>query len=325
MSKLRVAVLMGGNSSENEVSLVSGQEVIKNLDTEKYKIYPVILPKNKKLNIKDFGWIEEFKPDVVFIALHGQGGEDGVAQGFLEFLGIPYTGCGVLASALGMDKFSFKSLMKQNNINVPRGMVFKKDVEVLQIRIYEEKNKNLGNKWVVKPSNQGSSVGVSIVKDELKLNEALKKAFKFSDKAIVEEFIEGIELACGVLGNENPEALPVIEICPKNEFFDYEAKYTDGKCEEIVPARIFDKDTKLVQKIAVEVFKIVGGRGFARIDFILKNHVPYVLEINTIPGLTPNSLLPKEAKAAGISYSELLERMIELSLNKKRITFGQKF
>jgi D-alanine-D-alanine ligase len=300
---------MGGKSSEHDVSLISGQEVIKNLDTEKYEIYPVILPKNKKLNIKDFGWIDEFKPEVVFIALHGQGGEDGVVQGFLEFLGIPYTGCGVLASALGMDKISFISLMNQSNIKVARGLVYKKGKE-----LDLEKIKNLGNKWVVKPSDQGSSVGVSIVRDELKLNEALKKAFEFSDKAIVEEFIEGVELSCGVLGNENPVALPVIEICPKNEFFDYEAKYTDGKCEEIVPARISDEDTKIVQKIAVEVFKIVGGRGFARIDFILKNHVPYVLEINTIPGLTPNSLLPKEARAAGISYGELLERMIGLSL-----------
>ncbi|MDP4009543.1 MAG: D-alanine--D-alanine ligase [Candidatus Shapirobacteria bacterium] len=298
MPKLRIVVLMGGNSSEHEVSLISGQEVLKNLDTKKYEVYPVILSKNKKLNIKDLGWIDEFKPDVVFIAMHGRGGEDGVVQGFLEFLGIKYTGCGVLASALGMDKISFKSLMKQNNINVPRDVVFK----------------SLGNKWVVKPSDQGSSVGVSIVRDESKLNEALKKAFEFSDKAIVEEFIEGIELSCGVLGNENPMALPVIEICPKNEFFDYEAKYTDGKCEEIVPARISDDDTKMVQKIAVEVFKIVGGRGFARIDLILKNHVSYVLEINTIPGLTPNSLLPKEALVAGISYPELLERMIELAL-----------
>jgi D-alanine-D-alanine ligase len=160
-------------------------------------------------------------------------------------------------------------------------------------------------------------VGGSIAKNESELKSAVKKAAEFGGEIIVEEYLLGTEVSCGVLGNKNPWPLPVIEICPKKDFFDYEAKYTVGMCEEIVPARIDPKMTEKVQKTATEVFKFVGARGFSRIDMILVGMTPYVLEINTIPGLTPNSLLPKEAKAAGISYPKLLDLIINFALEER--------
>jgi D-alanine-D-alanine ligase len=166
----------------------------------------------------------------------------------------------------------------------------------------------------VKPAGQGSSVGVTIIDNLDNLDKALETAFEYEDRAMIEEFLPGVEVSCGILGNENPIALPVIEICPKNNFFDYEAKYTEGKCEEIVPARLSEETTKKIQEYALKVFELVGARGFIRVDFMIKNDNPVILEMNTIPGLTPNSLLPKEARAAGIDYPSLLDKMIELAL-----------
>jgi D-alanine-D-alanine ligase len=224
--------------------------------------------------------------------------------------GIPYTGSKVLASALGMDKIMFRKIMEREKILVPKHFVFKKgDVKTKII-------KKIGLPLVVKPSNQGSSVGVSLVFKYQQLDSALKLAFSFSHEILIEEYLEGTEVQCGILGNEKPEALPVIEIVPKSDFFDYDAKYQPGLCEEIVPARISKPMTKKVQNIAVKVFQAIGCRGFGRVDLIISKERPYVLEINTIPGLTPTSLLPQEAAAAGISYSQLLDRIIELALQK---------
>jgi D-alanine-D-alanine ligase len=172
----------------------------------------------------------------------------------------------------------------------------------------------LGSKVVVKPSDQGSSVGVNIVKKKNELKKALDEAFKYGEAIVVEEFIEGIEISCGVLGNKELMVLPIVEVCPKNEFFDYESKYDEEKCEEIIPARIGQKVTDRVEELSDEIYRVMGCRGFARIDYIIREDVPYVLEINTIPGFTATSLLPKEAVAAGISYSELLDRVIDLAL-----------
>jgi D-alanine-D-alanine ligase len=171
-----------------------------------------------------------------------------------------------------------------------------------------------GAPCVVKPADQGSSVGVSIVKDNKDLAKAITLAKKYSERVIIEEYIKGIEVSCGVIGNEEAIALPVIEIRPKKDFFDYETKYTGGMCEEVCPAEISAEVAKLVSDYAVAVFKGIGGRGFARVDMIIRNNLPYVLEINTIPGLTPNSLLPREAKAAGLSYGQMLDEIIRLAL-----------
>jgi D-alanine-D-alanine ligase len=286
MNKLRVAVLMGGNSSEREVSLISGNEVIRNLDKEKYEVWGLDVPGELKK-------LDEIKPDIAFIALHGEGGEDGQIQGYLEILGIKYTGCGVTASAVGMDKLIFRKLMESEELPMP----------------------NLSGQvpCVVKPVNGGSSVGVIIVKKAEELEKAISLAKKYGE-VLVEEYIEGMEVTCGVIGNEEVVALPVVEIRTKNEFFDYEAKYTPGKSEEICPAEIDEKLTQLVQKLSIEVFKAIGGRGYSRVDFMIRDGQPYILEINTLPGLTPNSLLPKEAAAAGMSYPQLLDKIVELSL-----------
>lgn len=311
MTKFQVIVLMGGKTPEHEISLITGQEVAKNLDKRKYTVFPFVIPRQGiDWQKKFFSALEIPLPTVVFIAMHGPFGEDGTIQGMMELIGLPYTGAGVLASALGMDKIMFRKVMKQKGILVPPYLVFNSHDS--QEKILRKSKFPL----VVKPSNQGSSVGVSIVHQKSELKKALKKAFDFSDNLLIEKYLLGTEVSCGVLGNRKPVALPVIEICPKNEFFDYEAKYQADKCEEIVPARISKKLTHQVQDLAVRVFQAIDCRGFGRVDMIIRQGKPYVLEINTIPGLTPNSLFPKEAASAGISYSQLLDRLIELALEK---------
>lgn len=316
MKKLRVIVLMGGKSPEHDVSLVSGREVVLHLDERKYQILPVIIsPDGSKWQLKSIKEILHLSPGgvgntVVFIAMHGPFGEDGTIQGFLELAGLPYTGAKVLASALGMNKIMFRKIMEREKIPVPDSIVFtRKDKKSTILEKF-------GFPLVIKPSDQGSSVGVSIVHNRNELNPALNRGFFYSKRLLVEEYLQGTEVACGVLGNESPRALPVVEIVPKKEFFDYEAKYQEGLSEEIVPARISDELTKEVQKLSVAVFKAIDCRGFARVDLIIAKGKPRVLEINTIPGLTPISLFPKEAQAAGISYPQLLDRLIELALEK---------
>lgn len=345
MKKARVIVLMGGRTPEHGVSLVSGKEVVRHLNKKKYEVLPVVisrdgqrwqlktpaqillhspaavvktdhkkrikggkelLPQGQRLPLSLTGE----KPDVVFIAMHGPFGEDGTIQGMLELAGLPYIGAGVLASALGMNKIMFRKIMEKERIPIPEYIVLEKN---------EEKSKILKKfkfPFVVKPFDQGSSVGVSIVRNKKEFIPALKLAFSYSKKILVEEYLSGIEVSCGVLGNEKPVALPVIEIVPKKEFFDYEAKYDENLRDEIVPARISKRLTKKVQGLAIRVFQAIDCRGFGRVDMIIHKGKPFVLEINTIPGLTPVSLFPKEAAAAGISYSKLLDRIIELALEE---------
>jgi len=297
--KTKIVVLMGGKSSEHDISVISGNEVVKNLDKKKYLAIPVVISKEGK----GFDRINKNKPDIVFIALHGKFGEDGTVQGMLELLGIPYTGSGVLASSIGMDKLMFRKLMHAEGITSPDYFVVNKNEKVRKL---------FKPPYFVKPFDGGSSVGVSIVKKGKELENALKLVFRYSKTAIVEEFVEGLEVTCGVLGNDNPVALPVTEIHPiKGDFFDYKSKYNENGSEEITPARISKKMTEEVRGLAVKIHKIVGARGFSRVDFILqKGKTPIVLEINTIPGMTPMSLLPKAAAAAGITYPQLLDRII---------------
>jgi len=307
--KLRVIVLMGGKSPEHEISCSSGEMVLESLNSVKYEAFPLVITKEGK------GYEDLFKlrADVVFIAMHGPFGEDGTVQGMLELAGIPYTGAGVLASALGMGKPMFRKVIKEAGIAVPKYLVLEKKDGV--DGIWEDFKLPV----VVKPSSQGSSVGVSIVHKKREIPPALKKAFSLGPRIMVEEYLTGAEVTCGVIGNSDPLALPVAEIVPKNEFFDYEAKYVSGKSDEIVPARISKELTKLVQKIALRVYQAIGCRGFGRVDMIISKGTPYVLEINTIPGLTPNSLLPKEAAAAGITYPQLIEKIIQFALDKRKV------
>jgi D-alanine-D-alanine ligase len=306
MQKLKVLLLMGGGGSEHKVSLSSGSEVKKNLDLGKYEVVEMVM-ENQELDLKK---VKEVLPDVVFIAIHGGVGENGTLQKIFEDNKIKFVGCGSEASKLGMDKVSFLKLMSENNLPISKGISVSKG-ELINL----DKVKELGNKWVVKPSGQGSSVGVTILDNLNRLDKALEIAFGFDNQVIIEQFVSGMELSSGILGNNNPVALPLIEICPKNNFFDYEAKYTDGKCDEIVPARLNEEVTKKIQDYSLKIFELTKAKGFIRVDLIVKDNVePVILEMNTIPGLTPNSLLPKEAKGAGINYPEMLDRMIELAL-----------
>ncbi len=303
---LKIAVLMGGNSSEYDISLISGKEVLSNL-SKKYIGIPIVIPKygNQWLEI-----LLRAEVDICFIAMHGPFGEDGKIQGMLDTLGIKYTGSKVAASAVGMDKILFRKIMKVESLPIPKYVVIDKKTKKINLG-------QLGKPpYFVKPYDQGSSVGASIVKKNKDLEKALKLAFSFSDKALVDEYIKGTEVTCAVLGNEDAEAFPVIEIIPrKGDFFDYESKYTESGSDEIVPARISKKLTKEIQNLSIKVHKTICARGFSRVDFILKeNKYPIILEINTIPGLTPMSLLPKAAKAYGLSYSELLDKIIWYSI-----------
>jgi len=305
MKKIKVLLLMGGGGTEHEVSLASGKEVLRNFDVNKYEIESMIV-ENGYLDIKK---VKEAKPDVVFIIIHGGIGEDGTIQKILKDERIKFVGCGSKASEIGIDKSRFKKLMEENDLPIPKGIEVKKN-EIVDL----DEVKLLGEKWITKPVTQGSSVGVSIVDSLEKLDTALELAFRFDNRVLIEEFVPGIEVSCGLLGNKNPIALPIIEICPKNNFFDYEAKYKFGKCEEIVPARLLKEITKKIQDYSLNVFKLINGKGMARVDFIINGERPVILEINTIPGMTPNSLLPKEAKSAGINYGQLLDKMIEFGL-----------
>src|SRR3989344_2111517 len=338
MKKLNVAVVMGGKSAEHEISLASGREVVKNLDSKKYNVLPIVIAKDgvswqiwdkkqflidspagvklqtpnskpKNLDRSDHASIiKNNKIDVVFIAMHGPNGEDGTIQGLFELLGVLYTGSGVLASALGMDKIYSRKLFTQAGLNVPKYLVLTK----------KDKPQAVFKKFklpvFVKPSNQGSSVGVSKVVKKPDLKKALKLAFGFSDLIIVEEYLKVREITVPVLGNENPKPLPVVEIVPKTDFFDYEAKYDEKLCDEIVPARISKELTGEAQKAAILAYQTIGCRGFGRVDMIIKDGKIYVLEVNTIPGLTPVSLFPKSAASAGIPYPKLLDNIIQFSL-----------
>lgn len=305
--KLRVVVFMGGRNSEYDVSISSGKEVLKNLDKDKYETFPLVVPKEGSFNVNS---LLVLHPDFVFIAMHGKYGEDGTIQGMLDFLGIPYQGSGVLASALGINKIFFRKMMEKEGILSPKTRFINKASA-------QGENIQFGFPFVVKPANQGSSVGVSIVQERKDVKKALSLAFKYDDNVLVEEYLRGTEISCGILGNKKLLALPIVEIVPQKSFFDYESKYAPNLCKEIIPARISADLTKKIQDIALKVYQLINCQGFGRIDMIICNNKPYVLEINTIPGLTQNSLLPKEAMAAGINYSSLLDHLISYGLESR--------
>lgn len=310
MKKIKVLILTGGDTSERKISLITAENVFKSLDKNKYNVSKFVLP--RKFGFKDLKRIFNKDFDIIFIAIHGKLGEDGSLQGLLDALRIKYTGPGVLASSVGINKIVFKEIVSSMGYKVPRHMVFQEEVKHVLPEVFKLP-------YFVKPYNQGSSVGASLVDKKSELNKALSYAFKFSDKVLVEEYISGTEVSVPVLGNYKPIALPVIEIIPlKNNFFDYKSKYLQGGAEEIVPARISKPLTKKVQKIAIDIYKKLECSGFSRVDFLLKNNKsPVVLEINTIPGLTPTSLFPKSAEAYGMTYSELIDKIIKLGLSKK--------
>jgi D-alanine-D-alanine ligase len=307
MKKLTLALLSGGISSEREVSLNSGKQVFAALDKEKY----TVLRYDPKTDLQRLV-ADAPKIDVALIILHGPFGEDGTVQGLLDLLDIPYQGSGVLGSAVAMNKLMSKQLYQQVGLPVPSYLAFKRSDTLDSADIAAR----LGLPVVIKPVQGGSSVGMSIVRSEKDLPGAIQKAFDYDTSVLVEAYIDGIEITGGVLGNSEPEALPLIEIIPdkSHEFFDYEAKYTAGVTQEICPARIDEALTEKARTYAVMAHEVLGCRGYSRTDLMLKGRDLFVLETNTIPGMTATSLFPQAAAAAGFPFGQLLDRLIELSL-----------
>jgi D-alanine-D-alanine ligase len=311
MEKIRLALLSGGISSEREVSLNSGKQVLEALDRDKYDITRYDPKTDLKQIVTDADSI-----DAALIILHGPFGEDGTVQGLLDLLDIPYQGAGVLGSSVAMNKLTAKQLYDNADVPTPSYLAFSMNEKINTSRVVETLNLPL----VIKPACAGSSVGMTIVKDETDLEDAFKLGFQHDDTIIVEKYIKGVELTCGVLGNDDLEALPVIEIIPGegHEFFDFNAKYVAGETTEICPARIDDSTTKKVQQLAKKAHQALFLKGYSRTDFILCNSELQVLETNTIPGMTATSLYPQSAKVGGYSFTALLDKLIELAIQEHK-------
>jgi D-alanine-D-alanine ligase len=307
--KIAVALLSGGTSSEREVSLSSGNQVLEALDKTRYNVFKY----DPKTDISRLA-ADAQKIDIALVILHGINGEDGTVQGLLELLNIPYQCSGPLGSSIAMNKLASKRIYEQSGIPTPAYLSFKtKDsIDVADCI------RRLGLPVVVKPVSGGSSIGMSIARSEKDLPKALGKAFEFDDTVLLEKFIKGTEITGGVIGNKKLEALPIVEIIPKEnyDFFDYTAKYTAGETSEICPAQINDTLTQKARNLAKKAHCALFCKGCSRTDMIIQEDEIYVLETNTIPGMTPESLLPLAARTAGMDFSQLLDRLIELGLEQ---------
>jgi D-alanine-D-alanine ligase len=310
MKKITLALLSGGTSSEREVSLKSGQEVYQSLNKDKYTIKSYDPATDLKKIVDDAEHI-----DVALVMLHGPDGEDGKIQGFLDLLKIPYQCSGVAGSAMAMDKVISKTIYTQNNLPVAAWEIVKKNKPVDSQKIIS----HLGLPLFVKPVSGGSSIGMSKVDSAEALPAAVKEALKYDNTVLIETYISGTEITCGVIGNQKAEALPVIEIIPdsKNIFFDFTAKYTPGATQEICPARISKNLTQKASEFALKAHLALGLKGYSRTDMIIdKQDNIYLLETNTIPGMTKTSLFPQAAQKAGYSFATMLDRLVELALEK---------
>jgi D-alanine-D-alanine ligase len=286
----KIGVLLGGRSAERDISLKSGNAVLQGLKRSGYKAIAIDASKNL------IGTLQKEKIQVAFIALHGRWGEDGTVQGLLEIMGIPYTGSGVLGSSMAMDKAIMKLIFATSRIPTPKYAI-----------IYNGKGASFPVPYVVKPANEGSSVGISVVKKKLEGPAALKEALKYDSKIIIEEFVKGQEITVAVI---NGKALPVIEVRPKSGFYNFEAKYNKGKTEYIVPAEISSTIAKKASDIALTVYKTFNLSGSARIDMLIKDKTPLVIDVNTSPGMTETSLVPKAWAYTGRTFDELVEEIL---------------
>lgn len=342
--KIRVAVICGGISSERNVSLKSGQQVLKHLDSSRFEPQLVEIAANGQWFLKDTGTplqIDVTRPaekgivpvqpssvpawpetpfDVAFISLHGSFGEDGRIQALLDLLKVPYTGSGILASALCMNKTQARDLVSGLGIKVPNGFLLHKLNLPPQDDLENRIKKEIGLPCIVKPNASGSSIGISLVRTQEALAKALADSLEEDNSVIIEQYIKGREITCGVLGNASIggelTALPPVEIIPDGDFFDYRAKYDSELTKEICPAPLDPEQTEEVKKCAMKIHERMGCDGLSRSDFILQGSTLYFLETNTIPGLTEQSLCPKEAVAAGMTFSDFLGKQIELALAK---------
>lgn len=305
--RLKVAVLMGGTSREREVSLRTGAAVV--AAVERLGHCPIVIDPDREVAVR----LLEAAPDVAFIALHGRGGEDGTMQGLLDILGIPHTGSGVLASAAAMDKVFSKKILRAAGLPVPDGIVV--DTDALSSGSWTEPP--FAPPWIVKPSREGSSVGIGIVRDRAGLGAALAEAASHDREILVERFIEGREITVGILGNDDPFALPAIEIAPKSGVYDYASKYTKGATEYIIPPRMPEGEIARCQALALATHRVLGCRGLSRVDLLVGPEGPVILEANTIPGMTETSLLPKAAAAYGLAFHEMIGKLIAWALEDR--------
>lgn len=353
MNKLKVAVLFGGVSTEHEVSIISAKSIIQNLDKEKYEVIPIGITKKGKWLLYT-GKIEDLNEkwtmfsidcfvspdrtkrmlvkikdneatfidiDVIFPVLHGVNGEDGTVQGLLELSSIPYVGCGVLSSAICMDKGFAKKLAMLEGIPQGHFLVIKKSDYIAKKDYYLKRiESEFSYPVFIKPANSGSSVGISKAKDKDDLVLAIQEAFLYDTKIVVEEYINAREIECAVLGNDEVNVSCLGEIIPSREFYSYEAKYIDDSSELIIPARLDKNVEDEIRELAVKIYKLFDCSGMARIDFFVdkQTNEVYFNEINTIPGFTSISMYPKLWEQSGISYSELLDRLIALAIEKNK-------
>ncbi|MEG0642012.1 MAG: D-alanine--D-alanine ligase [Clostridium sp.] len=296
---MKIGVLMGGISSEREISLRSGNEVCEHLDSSKYHVIPIILDSKDDI-------IEKVKGiDFAFLALHGKFGEDGVVQGVLETLEIPYSGCGVLSSSLCMDKDMSKKVLRYENINTADWTI----VSSIEDINYEIINK-IGYPVFVKPNSGGSSFATVLIKEEKHIENAVIEALKYDTEVMIEKYVKGYEISCPVIDGK---MLPIVAIEPEGEFFDFTSKYTDGGAKEFVVE--FDEVLqKKIETMVIDTYKALKCSVYSRVDIIISQGELYVLEVNTLPGMTSNSLFPKSAAHIGMSYKDLLEVFIESSL-----------
>ena len=303
MAKVRVAVVMGGPSAEREVSIDSGQAVMRALAALGHE------SQSLDFDGRFVDALRKIRPDAVFNALHGTGGEDGTIQGVLEWLGIPYTGSDLTSCALAMDKHLTKKLLAAEGLPTPAWDTFDLAGGTLPLL-----PGSLNLPLVVKPRSSGSSAGVSIVRTHEEWTKAMIGVAPKTTQILAEEFIPGREFSSGVLGEE---ALPLVEVIAGDEFYSYDAKYKPGGSRHLIPAPIDGDLTARLQMLALSVHRLLGLRDYSRTDFIVtKEGRPYVLEINALPGLTPLSLLPDEARAAGISFEALIDRLLQFALGR---------
>jgi D-alanine-D-alanine ligase len=320
-----IAIVAGGDSSEFEISVKSAREVKKELSS-RFEVYIIMLKgvdwfwedkkgryhsidkNNFTLTVDD----TRIRFDAVFIAIHGTPGENGLLQGYFEIMKIPYTGCNAFCSALTFNKKACKLFLKENDILMADDMTVRKGDHFDPKEIIE----HTGLPCFVKPNDSGSSFGVTKVKKKEDLLQAMETAFKESNEIMIETYMEGREVACGVVKTKSKALiLPVTEIISKNEFFDYEAKYTPGKSDEVTPADMPAHVTDEIQRLSSRIYDLLGCRGIVRVDFIVKNEKPYFLEVNSIPGMTEESIIPKQARAAGIKLEDLYSMVVEDILN----------
>lgn len=320
-----IAIIAGGNSSEYEVSIKSGKNIYAEVDETKYNKYLVILrgrdwhveigEEKYPVDRNDFSFTrngEKILFDFAYITIHGVPGENGLLQGYLDMMGVPYGGCNVLTSALTFDKHTCSTYLNSYGVNVADSVMLSRGMEYDVNEIIGE----VGLPCFVKPNAEGSSFGVTKVKEAAQLEEALKKAFALCREVLVETFIDGTELTCGVVkAGDMDITMPIAEVIPKNEFFDFEAKYNPTKSDEIIPARISPELTKRIKTLSSMIYDILRCEGIVRVDYIVREDEIFMLEVNTTPGMTSNSFVPKMVRAMGGTLREVLTKIIDNKLN----------